>query len=55
MQRIQRIIALIVFSGALLGGDAGCAQLGSACGALFSVALGLGAAVGSYYLAKSLS
>ena len=55
MQRIHRVVAVAVGLGALAVALGGCQSFGTACGAIFNLALGLGAAVGSYYLVQALS
>ena len=54
MQRIQRTVAALVFIGTVAGSQAGCAGTGGACGAILSLAIGLGVAVGTYYLTNEL-
>ena len=55
MQRIHRMVAIAVGLGALAIMLGGCQGFGSACGAILNLAMGLGAAVGSYYLVQALS
>lgn len=55
MQRIQRTVAALVFLGTVAGTSSGCAGMGNACGALLSLAIGLGVAVGTYYLTQELT
>jgi hypothetical protein len=57
MQRIQRTVGALVFLGflgSIAGTGTGCAGLGNACGSLLTLALGLGVAVGTYYLTKEI-
>lgn len=55
MQRIQRTVATLIFVGSAAGATSGCAGMGSACGALLSLAIGLGVAVGTYYITNELT
>lgn len=54
MQRIQRTVAALVFLGSVSATSTGCAGMGNACGALLSLAIGLGVAVGTYYITNEL-
>ncbi len=55
MQRIHRTVAIAISLGAVAFALAGCQSFGTACGAIINIAMGLGVAVGSYYLTQAIS
>jgi hypothetical protein len=55
MHRIQRAVAALVFVGVVASTSTGCSSMGGACGSIFNLALGLGVAVGTYYLTQELT
>jgi len=54
MQRIQRTVAALVFIGAIASSTTGCSGAGGPAGMLLSLAIGLGVAVGTYYITNEL-
>ena len=55
MQRIQRVVAALILIGSIAGSTGGCTGAGGAGGALLSLAIGLGVAVGTYYITNELN
>lgn len=55
MQRIHRMVAVAIGLGAVAVALGGCQSFGTACGAIFNIAMGLGVAVGSYYLTQAIT
>ena len=54
MERTRRALSLAVVLGGLVPLTTGCQGAGGMCGALLKIAVGLGVALGSYYLVEAL-
>ena len=54
MERIRRALSLVVVLGGVVPVVTGCQGMGGACGGLLKIALGVGVAVGTYYLVEAL-
>jgi hypothetical protein len=54
MIRVRRAVTLLVCFGAVIPAATGCAGMGNACGMLLNLVIGVGVAVGVYYLTDAL-
>lgn len=55
MSRVRRALSLVVFFGAVMPAVTGCQSLGGACGPFLNLIVGVGVAVGVYYLTQELT
>ena len=54
MERVRRAVSIAVVLGGVLPLTTGCSSLGGACGTLLQIAIGVGLAIGTYYLIEEL-